>query len=79
MIGTLAAMADKDGLLDSPDHPVLDFFADRSVADLDDGKKAITVQHLLDMTSGIDWPEPLDGRPYFLSKWSAARLDQIRP
>ena len=63
VVGTLAAIAHKDGLLDSFDHPVLDFFADRSVADADDRKKAITVQHLLDMTSGIDWKEPLDGRP----------------
>ena len=61
VIGTLAAMAVKDGLLDSPDRKMLDFFADRSVADLDDRKKAITVQNLLDMTSGIDWREPMDG------------------
>lgn len=63
VIGTLAAMAMKDGLLDSTDHPMLDFFADRSIANPDDRKKAITVQHLLDMTSGIDWIEPTDGRP----------------
>jgi CubicO group peptidase (beta-lactamase class C family) len=61
VIGTLAAMAVKDGLLDSPNRKMLDFFADRSVADLDGRKKAITVQNLLDMTSGIDWREPMDG------------------
>ncbi len=63
VIGTLTAMAIKDGLLDSVDHRILDFFAYRSIANLDDGKKAITVQHLLDMTSGLDWREPLSGRP----------------
>lgn len=63
VIGTLAAMAMKDGLLDSTDHPVLDFFADRSILNLDDRKKVIAVQHLLDMTSGIDWREPTDGQP----------------
>src|SRR5882757_6254095 len=63
VIGTLAAMAMKDGLLDSTDHPMLDFFADRNLTNVDDRKKAITVQHLLDMTSGIDWREPTDGRP----------------
>jgi len=63
VVGTLVAIAQKDGLLDGFDHPLLDFFADRNVADLDDRKKAITVQHLLDMTSGINWQEPLDGRP----------------
>ncbi len=63
VVGTLAAIAVKDGLLDSPDHKMLDFFADRSIANLDDGKKAITVQNLLDMTSGLDWREPLGGPP----------------
>ena len=63
VIGTLTALAIKDGLLDSTDHRMLDLFADRSIANLDDRKKAVTLQHLLDMTSGIDWKEPLDGRP----------------
>jgi hypothetical protein len=51
------------GLLDSLDHRMLDFFGDRSLAEVDDKKNAITVQNLLDMTSGIDWSEPLNGRP----------------
>jgi CubicO group peptidase (beta-lactamase class C family) len=63
VVGTLTAIAHKDGLLDSFDHPMLDFFRDRDVANLDDRKRSITVQALLDMTSGIDWKEPLDGRP----------------
>jgi CubicO group peptidase (beta-lactamase class C family) len=62
VIGTLAAIAQKDGLLDNFDHPMLDFFAGRGIANVDDRKKAITLQHLLDMTSGIDWNEPVDGR-----------------
>ena len=73
VIGTLVAMAHKDGLLDSFDHPVLDFFADRSIFGVDDKKKAITVQHLLDMTSGIDWKEPLDGRPDSMIEMSRQR------
>jgi CubicO group peptidase (beta-lactamase class C family) len=64
VIGTLIAIALKDGLLDSPDHPVVDFFTDRTIANLDDNKKAITIQNLLDMTSGLDWTEPLgEGLP----------------
>jgi CubicO group peptidase (beta-lactamase class C family) len=63
VIGTLTAIALKEGSLDSVDHPVMDFFADRGIANTDDRKKAITLQHLLDMTSGIDWREPVDGRP----------------
>jgi CubicO group peptidase (beta-lactamase class C family) len=54
-VGTLAAIAIRDHLLDSVDHPVLDFFQDKAVARVDDRKKAITVRHLLDMTSGFEW------------------------
>jgi CubicO group peptidase (beta-lactamase class C family) len=61
VIGTLTAIATKDGLLDGLDHPVLDFFRDRDVANVDDRKKAITVQSLLDMTSGMDWEEGIEG------------------
>jgi CubicO group peptidase (beta-lactamase class C family) len=61
VIGTLTAIANKDGLLDSLDHRILDFFRDRSIANLDDRKKAITVQSLLDMTSGMEWEEGIEG------------------
>ncbi len=59
VIGNLVAIALKDGLLKSLDQPVLDFFPDRTFANPDDRKKAITLRHLLDMTSGLDWNEPL--------------------
>ncbi len=59
VIGSLVAIALKDGLLKSLDQPVIDFFPDRQFANLDDRKKALTLRHLLDMTSGLDWNEPL--------------------
>jgi CubicO group peptidase (beta-lactamase class C family) len=55
--GTLTAIALRDGLLDSVDHPVMDYFSDRQISNVDDNKKAMTVQHLLDMNSGIKWQE----------------------
>jgi CubicO group peptidase (beta-lactamase class C family) len=58
VISTLLSIASKDGLLDSPSHRVLDFFDRRSFANVDDRKEAITVQSLLDMTSGIEWTMP---------------------
>ena len=61
VIGTLTAIAIRDGLLDSVNHPVLDFFTSRDIANLDDRKKAITVQTVLDMTSGIEWEEGIEG------------------
>ena len=55
--GTLTAIALRDGFLDSVDHPVVDYFSDRQISNLDDNKKAMTIQSLLDMTSGIKWLE----------------------
>jgi len=40
VVGTLVAIAQKDGLLDRFDHPVLDFFCDRNVANLDGQKES---------------------------------------
>jgi len=58
IISTLTAIAFKEGLLDSPSHRVLDFFDRREIANLDERKEAITVQNLLDMTSGLELIEP---------------------
>ena len=66
VIGTLTAIAWKEGLLDSPSRRVLDFFDPGSIANVDKRKEAITVQSLLDMTSGIAWTESLVGKPYSL-------------
>ncbi len=60
VVGTLTGMAIQDGLLASREQPVLDFFPDRGIANLDASKKALTLGHLLDMTSGFDWKEKLD-------------------
>ena len=56
-VSTLIGMLVQQGKLESVDRPVLDYFADRTIANLDDRKKAITVQNLLDMASGIAWVE----------------------
>ncbi|CUT12374.1 Betalactamase class C and other penicillin binding proteins [Bradyrhizobium sp.] len=61
VVSSLVAMLRKDGVLDSLEHPVLDLFADRDPANIDERKKAITVQHLLDMTSGLEWDEGFEG------------------
>jgi len=66
VVSTLVAMAMRDGKLDSTDRRVMEFFADRTIANLDDAKKAITIRQLLDMTSGLEWTEGLDGFRSFL-------------
>jgi CubicO group peptidase (beta-lactamase class C family) len=63
VISSLVAIALKEGALKSVDQPVLDFFPDQAFANVDDRKKALTLQSLLDMTSGLDWTEPLSNAP----------------
>jgi CubicO group peptidase (beta-lactamase class C family) len=57
VVSTLAAILLSKGNLDSVDHPVVDLFSDRDIQEIDARKKAMTVQNLLDMTSGIEWVE----------------------
>jgi CubicO group peptidase (beta-lactamase class C family) len=59
VVSTLFALALRDGRLDSIDRRVVDFFPERTIAHLDERKKAMTVRHLLDMTSGLEWNEGL--------------------
>ena len=57
VVSTLTAIEIKNGQLDNVDHPVVDLFSDKPIQSIDENKKAMTVQHLLDMASGIDWKE----------------------
>jgi CubicO group peptidase (beta-lactamase class C family) len=51
---TLAGIAFEQGFLDDIDQPVLSYFPE--YANLSDGQKeAITLEHLLTMTSGLEW------------------------
>ena len=60
VVGTLAAIAHKEGTIERLDAPVMPFFVERhDVAHLGADKRAITLQTLLDMTSGLSWREPL--------------------
>jgi CubicO group peptidase (beta-lactamase class C family) len=63
VVGVLAGIAAGKGLLGSTDTPMLDLFADKSAANADARKKQMTLQHLLDMRSGLAWSEPLAGKP----------------
>ena len=54
---TLIGIALAEGHISSLDDPVMDFFSDRTIANMDSRKQAITIEHLLTMTDGFDWPE----------------------
>jgi CubicO group peptidase (beta-lactamase class C family) len=53
VMSILVGIALDEGLIGSVNQPILDFFPMRQIANLDARKKAITVAHLLSMTSGL--------------------------
>src|SRR6478735_8885715 len=63
VVGTLAGIAVKSGEIASVDEPVLESFRWRTVADAEGPKAQLKIAHLLDMTSGFDWSEPLTSAP----------------
>lgn len=66
---TLIGIAVDKGFISNLNKSVLDFFTDKDIANIDSQKEAITIEHLLTMTTGLDWPEyyPYDDprNPYF--------------
>jgi CubicO group peptidase (beta-lactamase class C family) len=63
VVGTLTGIAFQEGALGALDQSVIDLFAERKIANADANKKAITLENLLDSTSGLDWREPLSDAP----------------
>jgi len=51
---TLIGIAIDKGYIESVNQPVLDFFPERTVANVDANKKAMTLEHLLTMTCGLE-------------------------
>lgn len=51
---TLVGIAIENGFIGNIDQPVLSFFPDRPIAHRDARKEAMTIEHLLTMTSGLD-------------------------
>ncbi len=45
------------GYIPSVDSPVLSFFPNRTIANLDGRKQRMTVEHLLNMMAGLEWDE----------------------
>lgn len=57
VIGTLTGIEVQNGFLSGVDDRIADLFFDKQIENLDDRKREMTVQNLLDMTSGIRWQE----------------------
>jgi hypothetical protein len=57
---TLIGIAIDMGYIANVDERVIDFFPDRTIANLDDRKRSMTLQHLLTMTSGLGSDDETD-------------------
>jgi CubicO group peptidase (beta-lactamase class C family) len=69
------------GYIDTIDHKLLDFFPERTVTNGDAQKQAITLEHVLTMSSGLDWPgsylgETLDPQLVQSQDWVQFVLDR---
>jgi CubicO group peptidase (beta-lactamase class C family) len=53
----LIGIAIEKGYIEGLDAKVLDFFSERAIANDGPWKRAMAIEHLLTMTSGLDWPE----------------------
>ena len=54
IIAALVGIAIERGHLQGVSQELLDFFPERTIQNLDEGKQAITLRHLLSMTPGLD-------------------------
>jgi CubicO group peptidase (beta-lactamase class C family) len=66
IIATLIGIALDQQRIDSLDHPVVSYFPERTFENLDAAKKAMTLENLLTMTSGLDWQE---GDPEYIGMY----------
>jgi CubicO group peptidase (beta-lactamase class C family) len=55
--GTLVGIAIKEGFIDNVGQRVIDFFPGMTIENLDSRKEAMTLEHVLTMTTGLDWNE----------------------
>ena len=70
IVSALIGIAIAEGFIASADIPVLALFPDRDVANVNQRKEQITLEHLLTMTSGLDCQDS------YLYRW--AGLNQMR-
>lgn len=57
VVALLVGIAIEQGYIQSIHQPVLEFFPERSFKNVDSRKQAMTVEHLLHMTSGLEWSD----------------------
>ncbi|MEJ2665304.1 MAG: serine hydrolase, partial [Spirochaetia bacterium] len=59
----ILGIAIDEGFISSENQPIIKYFS--QIKNTDKRKEQITIQHLLSMTSGINWPESTDWHHFF--------------
>ncbi len=59
----LVGVAIADGAIPGVQTPLVDLFPGRTIANLDQRKRSITLEHMLTMSSGLEWRRPASGGP----------------
>lgn len=74
---TLIGIAIDKGFIDGTSHPVVEYFPESTFAEMDDRKKAMTLDDLLTMRSGLGWVEgdPAYRAMYLSRDWVQNVLD----
>jgi CubicO group peptidase (beta-lactamase class C family) len=67
VVSALIGIAIGQGAIEGVDEPVLDLLPGRTVANLDENKKAMTLEHLLTMSTGLDCTDS------YLYRWQGMR------
>ncbi len=73
-VSALVGTAIAQGHLEGVDEPVLECFPDHDFANTDARKSTMTIEHLLTMTSGLEW---LEGDPIYQQLWSSGDWGQF--
>ena len=74
VVSSLIGIAIKEGYIENVNQKVVDFFTDRTIANLDERKKNITIEHLLTMRPGLDWYQPFSTDPAFDDPHDAQKM-----
>lgn len=77
-VATLIGIAIDKGYIDGVEHGIVDFFPERTFANLDEQKRAMTLEDVLTMRSGLDWQEgdAAYGAMYRSPDWVQFMLDK---
>lgn len=80
VVSALVGLALDHAYLEDINQPVLVYFSDREIANLDEQKQNITIEHLLTMSSGLEWDEwgstTINGQFYSSLDWIQFELDR---